>query len=289
MPNILKPKRGKKSTAIASNIKLENGEIFFEMPESGVGKGAGSIKFGDGVTLYRDLPYFFDKSSLSPLVHEHAIADIIDLPETLTSITDDISGIKDGTIAVGEAENAANLGNVPARNYVTLNDVQFLTNKTINGYYINTAAGKEVDENTLIPNSTSLPTSKAVASYVTTEMGKIVQIRFEVVDVLPTTGQDGIIYLVPHASGGDVYDEYIWIKDKGLYERIGSTDVDLSNYSLIGHTHKYSDLTNLPVIPSADNETIIQDSTGKLSGSKVRVLNVDPDDPNIGDMWVLSL
>ena len=58
---------------------------------------------------------------------------------------------------------------------------------------------------------------------------------FDVVDELPTVGEQNVIYLVPKASGStdDVYDEYIWITDSdgtSHWEHIGSTAVDLSNY-----------------------------------------------------------
>ena len=63
MANYLKPRRGKKSTAISqlsSSTPLQRGEVFFEVPDAGVGTGAGKIKMGDGVHGYDDLPYFMD-------------------------------------------------------------------------------------------------------------------------------------------------------------------------------------------------------------------------------------
>lgn len=59
---------------------------------------------------------------------------------------------------------------------------------------------------------------------------------FEVVDVLPESGEQNVIYLVKKDTSSeqnDVYDEYIWIADEdGMshWEHIGSTAVDLSNY-----------------------------------------------------------
>lgn len=55
---ILRPKRGKRSTAIDQNIKLARGEIFFEVPDTGTGTGVGNIVMGDGTSNYEDLPYF---------------------------------------------------------------------------------------------------------------------------------------------------------------------------------------------------------------------------------------
>lgn len=57
----------------------------------------------------------------------------------------------------------------------------------------------------------------------------VTQIRFEIVDSLPATGENGVIYLVAHSHGtGDAYDEYIWTGS--AYEKIGNTDIDLSGY-----------------------------------------------------------
>ena len=62
---IFKPRRGKKSTmngAKASTI-LAAGELFVEVPDTGVGKGAGKLKMGDGTTAYGSLPYLLGDTS----------------------------------------------------------------------------------------------------------------------------------------------------------------------------------------------------------------------------------
>lgn len=53
---------------------------------------------------------------------------------------------------------------------------------------------------------------------------------FEVVDILPASGEENIIYLVPKVGGEvpDTHDEYIWVDS--AWELIGSTQIDLSNY-----------------------------------------------------------
>lgn len=50
------------------------------------------------------------------------------------------------------------------------------------------------------------------------------------VDVLPVTGLEQTIYLVPKTEpqAGDIFDEYVWID--GKYEFIGTTKVNLANY-----------------------------------------------------------
>lgn len=82
---------------------------------------------------------------------------------------------------------------------------------------------------TSVDTSANLPTSGAVKTYVDDAIGGITGFDFEVVTALPATGAKGKIYLVAHNHGDkDIYDEYIWVTDK--FEKIGSTDVDLSGY-----------------------------------------------------------
>ena len=63
MASYLRPRRGKKATAIAqltASAPLKRGEVFFEVPDAGTGTGAGKIKMGDGSTAYESLPYFLE-------------------------------------------------------------------------------------------------------------------------------------------------------------------------------------------------------------------------------------
>ena len=64
MASFLRPRRGKRATAISQNIILKKGEVFFEVPDSGVGKGLGKIKLGDGTTGYNSLPYFLEPTDV---------------------------------------------------------------------------------------------------------------------------------------------------------------------------------------------------------------------------------
>lgn len=72
--------------------------------------------------------------------------------------------------------------------------------------------------------------SKAVREYVTSVMASMSGISAEVVDELPAIGAPSVIYLVPKSKGSDrnCYDEYMWISS--VWELIGSTAVDLSDY-----------------------------------------------------------
>lgn len=85
----------------------------------------------------------------------------------------------------------------------------------------------------IIDNLTSSDTEKALSA----RQGKalkelidnLVNLQITVVDTLPTTGESNIIYLVKKAgTGTDIHDEYVYVE--GNWEKIGTTDVDLSNY-----------------------------------------------------------
>lgn len=68
---------------------------------------------------------------------------------------------------------------------------------------------------------------------VNTLIGNLHSISILFVDTLPTTGETNIIYLVPRAKPeeGNVKDEYIYVNNS--WEKIGSTDIDLSGYVTI--------------------------------------------------------
>ena len=102
----------------------------------------------------------------------------------------------------------------------------------------------------------------ATKKYVDDAISGITEFEFSVVNQLPKTGEKGIIYLVAHAHGtGDIYDEYIWVTDK--FEKIGNTDIDLSQYA------KKADLKAGPFAVGA-GETVksISEADGVISVEK---------------------
>lgn len=74
-------------------------------------------------------------------------------------------------------------------------------------------------------------TEEDVQNLIDSAIGDITGIDFKVVDRLPDTGEKGVIYLVSNEGAGEnTYNEYIWLEDKQKFEKIGTTDVDLSDY-----------------------------------------------------------
>jgi hypothetical protein len=77
--------------------------------------------------------------------------------------------------------------------------------------------------------STDPVQNKVVKKYIDDAIAGVTSFDIQVVTSLPTTGSKGVIYLVAHSHGTqDAYDEYIWTGS--AYEKIGSTDIDLSGY-----------------------------------------------------------
>lgn len=127
--------------------------------------------------------------------------------------------IADGKIVkpqkVAIPTNNASLTN--GAGYQTASDVaNAIANKankatTLAGYGITDAYTKD-DTNTAIADA----------------IAKVTQFEFKIVETLPETGEKGFVYLVAHTHGAnDKYDEYIWVSN--AFEKIGNTDIDLSN------------------------------------------------------------
>lgn len=80
-------------------------------------------------------------------------------------------------------------------------------------------------------NTTQIATTAFVKTAVDNAIGSITGLSFEIVQTLPQTGTAGVIYLVPNSgTAPNIYDEYVWIASSSSFEKIGSTDVDLSGY-----------------------------------------------------------
>lgn len=114
-----------------------------------------------------------------------------------------------------EAESRQSADNSLSGRITTLENAGFIT-KSVNdltNYYLKTQTYTKTEVDNLI---------SAIAT-----------IQIEVVQTLPSTGQSNIIYLVPTSGGGSTgnsYDEYVWVSSSSSFEKIGSTDIDLSNY-----------------------------------------------------------
>ena len=60
------------------------------------------------------------------------------------------------------------------------------------------------------------------------KIAELVGFDVKVVDSLPLTGEEHILYLVPNAQDPNIHDEYLWVDEK--WELIGSTTINLDDY-----------------------------------------------------------
>ncbi len=137
------------------------------------------------------------------------------------------TGSANGTIAVGGTDvHVKGLGSLAYKNSLTKSDVGL-------GNVVN--AGQD---STPTANSANYVTSGGVKNYVDSAISGVSQFQYEVVASLPTASAStmGKIYLVAHShSSDDGYDEYITLENGTTtktysWEKIGNTDIDLSNY-----------------------------------------------------------
>lgn len=94
-----------------------------------------------------------------------------------------------------------------------------------------------------LTNGAGFQNASQVSSAISKALEGITTIDYQVVTDLPDTGAKGTIYL--KSNGGtspNVYDEYIWVEDK--FEKIGTTEVDLTNY---WNTTSLAALTNTEI------------------------------------------
>lgn len=92
-------------------------------------------------------------------------------------------------------------------------------------------------DTTVTKDSGNYITSGAVKTAIDNAIGGVTQfdiVKYDSFDKLPATGKKGVIYIVAHAHSdeNDSYDEYIWntALTTPAYEKIGNTDVNLSEY-----------------------------------------------------------
>lgn len=158
--------------------------------------------------------------------------------------------IVDGTIILGE-NTITPLSD--GSNYVTLNGNQNLTNKTYNGYTLNNACAKDVDEATIRPLSTNLPTSKAVAAYVDGALVSVLKYQGTVTSTsgLPATHKVGHVYVV--AEAGTYAGQSCEVGDYIICKTAGTT-ANNSHWDVINGENQVSD--NNPTLNWGTKSTV---------------------------------
>lgn len=141
MSKIFKPRRGKASTMLGtkSSTVLAAGEMFIEVPDTGVGTGVCKMKMGDGVTAYSSLPYAMGGDIASTEITGSIVED------SSTAAKDALANVTTGRTLgaiIGSLRKACQLNAnsieklnddlVNTRTHVLLNNT---TGSCISGYY----------------------------------------------------------------------------------------------------------------------------------------------------------
>lgn len=105
-------------------------------------------------------------------------------------------------------------------------------------------------------NDAGYQTASDVSTAINTAISGITGISFEIVQALPATGDPGTIYLILSSSGatGDIYDEWIYINN--AWEKIGSTAVDLTDYTTWDSTNEELECNGTAIYCFATNAEI---------------------------------
>ena len=118
---------------------------------------------------------------------------------------------------------------------------------TINNKTVNIPIPTDADIESLI-TAHGYQTASDVSQAIDDALADITGIDFVLINELPATGEKGKIYLVPNGgAGSNVKDEYIWVEPTGgtaYFEKIGTTDIDLSGYVQASEMHA---LTNTEI------------------------------------------
>ena len=80
-----------------------------------------------------------------------------------------------------------------------------------------------------LTNDSNYQTDTEVETAITDALAGVVGFSIEIVNSLPATGDAGVFYFVPNSGEqNNIYDEYLYVNN--AWEKLGTTEIDLSNY-----------------------------------------------------------
>ena len=191
---------------------------------------------GSGTVFGADKTYSQYSSGENNIIISKGTLENIITGKELVSSTDYATGSKGGAVKVntnyGLSIDSGTIKGNPTTNETTYGntDNKFIICKgTAEAFY--ERKSNKVTSMTSSSTDTQYPSAKCVYDTIQDAIGSITGLSFEIVQTLPTTGVAGVIYLVPNSgTAPNIYDEYIWISSTSKFEKIGTTDVDLSGY-----------------------------------------------------------
>ena len=207
--------------------------------EFGIENDTQKFKIGDGVTKWSNLPYVSGADSDSGIVVDTVLSNISTNPVQNKVIKEalDKKLDKKGTADKAMSDDA---GNNIVDTYAKKSDVNTALDKkankatTLSGYGITDA---KISDGTITLGSntiTPLTNHQSLANYYTkssvdTLIANLKAGLVNVVDSLPTTGENGKLYLVKTGSESEnLYSEYVYVNK--AWEKLGTQKLDLSGY-----------------------------------------------------------
>ena len=199
---------------------------------------------------------FLNKTGLA--YYHNRIKALFATKEEVPTKTSDLTNDGDGTSNFAtESYVDENGGKIDV---IKVNDTaQTITNKTVNIEVPESSA--DLTDGATIAHTDDIPTKVSdltndsgfqdeseVQALIDDALADITGIDYQIVATLPATGEKGVIYLVGSTAP---YDEYIWLEPMGgtaYFDKIGSTDIDLSDYWA---------KTELTAITTAEIDTIV--------------------------------
>lgn len=117
-----------------------------------------------------------------------------------------------------------------------------------------------------------------------TMISNLANLRIEVVSELPETGETNVIYLVKKSgTNPDTHDEYVYVE--GNWEKIGNTEIDLSNYYTKDQVYSKSETynqneVNTLITEIEGNIPTIPNIETSMSGSGNVITSIEVDTTN---------
>lgn len=210
-------------------------------------KGAVNVQCSNGtVTLYRwwtdDTSYFTKFNAIDQVIETPYLSSFLGAEDTDLQVTlNESTGVYSTPLTAEQVQNLVNTnlaathdvilyridGGYTWKEVATMDEVAKKQDRLTAGSNItitnNTISSNQIDDTQ--NSSTKTWSSSKIASEIA-DAGFEVQI----VQTLPQSGENHTIYFVPASDTGEAnyYDEFMWVD--GAWEKIGSTEIDLSNY-----------------------------------------------------------
>ena len=146
-----------------------------------------------------------------------------------------VKAYANGGFSVSKSTGVAFCGVKTLSNYQNSSDTTFIGKGTLENIK-DDLVKRALTGNTIELTAEDKATTKQLLGYVEPTdvlqaIASIPQFKMVIVDALPETGEKMTLYFVPKdGEAPDIYNEYVWIDETQVYEFLGTTAVDLTDY-----------------------------------------------------------